>query len=1031
MELSISSRQVSRGCGIAITLFGIYGIIGSIISSSMVALYQGSYVPVSPISPILFIFLGVALIVSDLHYPAVKPYSLIISIITILMGINYLAESGGGINTGFHSTLLTLFPSVIVEKAGMMSPVSALSFIFIGISAFSLIKGYNTYGGLPATIVLAISSTFIFGYIFGSPLMHQSSFIPVSLPSAIGFILLSVGYITQAGTNFPPLSLFSGESSRAILMRYLLPVIICLVISLKFIDHLITESFQLNPAIMVSIEVLIALVIITAVVIILSATLGRRLDTINVSLVESEEKFRTLFDMAPIACSVMNTQEDLILINKYLENMTGYSSSEILGRRGDEVGLFSSDERIHLSEKLKKQGYLRDEEITVLTRLGEVRSQLASSSLVMLQGERHILSTMVDITDRRRMEDDLRKTKDQVTGIAETIPGVVFQFYAKNSGEMGLSYVSKRAFEIFGEQGDLSSFLQKLISGLVPDDREPFLASINQAIKEETRWYFEGRFVKPSGDLLYFRGVSAPVREGDELVFSGVILDITGQKETESALLESERAYRELFNNSILGIFRITAEGEFINLNPAFARMYGYDSTEDMKRELKCFGESQYLVPDEWRTIRDILARDGEIQKYECEHRRKDGSNLWVSINAKVIRNDSGDLQYVEGTVEDITKRKFAESELIRKQNELRAAYLQLAGVEEELRHQYSEIVDAQNEIEKREKKFRQLFEANIAGIVLHEIITDESGIPCDYRYLDANSAFERITGHSFADIALKTIREVKPDCDPEWIKKYGKVALTGEPIHFESYDVNKELYFDVNVYSPEKGQFATVFLDMTARKLAENAISETNAYLENLISNAFGPIMVWDNDFIITRINRSCENLLGKGADSLISKNLLDLLSADQAEALIQKINLFPDHRVRDTIELKMEHQDGTTRTVVWSMSTIMDPNKEYPVATIAQGWDVTSERELEKERVMAIEKINENIAKIAILNDGIRNPLSIMACIIDSTDDPEIMKLLNNEIQRIDQMVTNLDIEWINSEKVLNFLRRHDYGH
>ena len=78
-----------------------------------------------------------------------------------------------------------------------------------------------------------------------------------------------------------------------------------------------------------------------------------------------------------------------------------------------------------------------------------------------------------------------------------------------------------------------------------------------------------------------------------------------------------------------------------------------------------------------------------------------------------------------------------------------------------------------------------------------------------------------------------------------------------------------------------------------------------------------------------------------------------------------------------------------------------------------------------------MAIEKINENIAKIAILNDGIRNPLSIMACIIDSTDDPEIMKLLNNEIQRIDQMVTNLDIEWINSEKVLNFLRRHDYGH
>ncbi|PWR69522.1 PAS domain S-box protein [Methanospirillum stamsii] len=1028
MELSISSRQVSRGCGIAITIFGIYGIIGSIISTGMVAMYQESYIPVSPISPVLFVLLGVALMVSDYQYPAVKSYALITTIITILVGFFYFAESGGGINTGFHSALLTLFPSVIVDKAGMMSPVSALGFILIGISAFSLLKGYTTYAGLPATFVLAMSITFIFGYLLDSPLMHQSSFIPVSLPSAIGFILLSVGYITQAGTNVLPLTLFSGESSRAILMRYLLPSSIGLIIALELIDHLITDSFPLNPAIMITLQVLIALVIISAVVIILSETLGRRLDTINASLIESEEKFRTLFDMAPLAVSVMNSREQLVLVNKYLEKIIGYPLSDLLGKRSDEVGAIYPDERRHLSEKLKKQGYFKDEEITVVTSQREVRTHVVSSTYVMLEGERHILSTMVDITDRKKIEEELKRSKDQLTGIAETIPGVVFQFYAKDSGEIGLSYVSKRAYEIFGEQGDPSSFLQKLKSGMIPDDREPFTKSIKQAIKSETRWDFEGRFVKPSGDLLYFRGVSAPVRVGDELIFSGVMLDITRQKEIESDLLESERDYRELFNNSILGIFRATAEGEFINLNPALAQMYGYDSTDEMKGELTGFGESLYFVPDDWRTIRDILARDEVIQKFECEHRGKEGNNIWVSINAKVICNDSGDLQYVEGTVEDISKRKYAESELIRKQHELQEAYQQLSGVEEELRHQYFEIVDAQNEIEKREKKFRQLFEANIAGIVLHEIIIDESGVPCDYRYLDANSAFEQITGHSFADIVGKTIREVKPDCDPEWIKKYGKVALTGEPIHFESYEVNKDRYYDVNVYSPEKGQFTTVFLDITARKLAENAVQETNEYLENLISSAFNPIMVWDNDYVIARINYSCENFLGKGADSLIGKNLLDLLSADQAEALIQKIELFPDQRVRDTIELKMEHQDGSIRTVVWSMSTIMDPAKEKPIATIAQGWDVTSERKLEKERVMAIEKINENIAKLAILNDGIRNPLSIMLCLLDMIDTKEIREKIHDEIIRIDQMVTNFDIEWIKSEKVLSFLRKHE---
>ena len=1191
MGLSVSTRQVSRGCGIAVTIFGFIGIIGSIIGSDIVPLFQQSYIPVSPISPVLFVLLGVALILFEYHHPDVQIYALIVAICTILVGIVYVAESGGGIHTGFHAALFTIYPLLHAENAGMMSPVSAVCFILIGISVLSLSKGYEQYAGVPVTIALAISSTIIFGYIFGSPLLYESRIIPVSLPSALGFILLSCGCIAQAGTENLPLSFFSGNSSRAILARYLLPGFIGLIIALEFIDHLITDVFLLNPAIVTSIEVLIALIIIIAVVIILTEALGRRIDTITASLSESEEKFRTLFenagdaiflmdgpvivdcntqtlqlfrrsrediigrtpadlsppfqpdgtqsadkmseivdqamhgtsrffewthfhpdgerftveirvncirmedcphlmvisrditdrkkaeeviqtknfelqaayeemaaseeelrsnmnellerdeelreseekfrtlfDMAPWPCTVMDNNENLLLVNKVLEDIIGYPLSDILGKRSDETGVISPDERIYLSEKLKKQGSFSNEEISVITHQGEIRTHVVSSTYVMLNGERNILSTMIDITDRKKIEEDLKRSKDQLKGIAETIPGVVFQFYAKNTGETGLSYVSGRVFEIFGVEGDLSSFMQILISGLVPEDRERFLRSINQAIQEETRWEFEGRFLNQSGTLLYFRAISAPVRIGDELVFRPQIMDITRQKETESALFESEKAYRELFNNAILGIFQATAEGEFINLNPALARMYGYNSPDEMKQELREYGRSLYVVPGDYGTIRDILTRDGEIRNYECEHHRKDGSTLWVSIHAQVIRGDTGDLHYVEGTVEDITTRKRAEIELVRKKDELQAAYQQLAGMEEELKLQLAEIMKAQSEIEKREKKFRQLFEANITGIVLHEIITDESGIPCDYRYLDANSAFETVTGHSADDLIGKTIRELKPDVDPEWIEKYGRVALTGEPIHFESYEVNKELYYDVTVYSPEKGQFATVFLDITTRKQAENIIRETNEYLENLISNALNPIMVWNPDFIITQINRSCENLLGKGADSFIGKNLVSLLSADQAEVLMHKIHLSPGNRVRDTIELKMEHQDGTIRTVVWSMSTIMDLEGERPLATIAQGWDVTKERVLEEERMMAIEKINENIAQLAILNDGIRNPLSIMACVIDSIEDPDIQKKIEDEIYRIDQMVANLDKEWINSEKILNYLKKHD---
>ena len=744
---------------------------------------------------------------------------------------------------------------------------------------------------------------------------------------------------------------------------------------------------------------------------------------------ESDEKFRTLFDLAPFACTVISPDRRYVLVNKFMEKAIGFPLSDILGKRTDELGMMPPGEQARLAEKMRSQGYIRDEEVTIVTRQGEERTLLNSSTVIMLQGEPYILSTMMDITDRRRMEEELRRSNDQVTGIAETIPGVVFQFYARNSGETGLYYVSRRGPEIFGVQGDLSSLMQVLISGIVPEDRTRFLQSIDQAVKEESRWEYEGRFVKPSAELLYFRGIAAPVRSGDELVFSGVLLDITRQKEAESALVKSEQAYREIFNNSIVGIFRATVSGGFIDLNPALARMYGFDSPEEMKRYLTDFDNDLYVTPADWETIQDILARDGELRNYECEHRKKDGNHIWVSINGKQIRDDTGTLLYDEGTVEDITSRKLAETELAHKQGELQAAYELLAGSEEELKQQLFEIREAHNEIEKRERKFRQLFEANIAGIVLHEIICDESGVPYDYRYLEANSAFEQITGQHSADIIGKTIRELKPDVDPAWIEKYGRIALTGETLHFESYDINKELYYDVSVYSPGKGQFATVFLDITARKLAEDAISEKNAYLENLITNALGPIMVWDPGFIITRINESCEHLLGKSSGSIIGHPLGDLLPAHQAETLMQMFHQSPDPRIRDIIELEMMHQDGSIRTVVWSMSTIMDPDGERPLATIAQGWDVTTERILEKERIMAMERINENIAKLAILNDGIRNPLSIMACFIDLIEDPDIRTKIGDEIVRIDQMVTNLDKEWVTSDKILNYLKKHDH--
>ena len=83
---------------------------------------------------------------------------------------------------------------------------------------------------------------------------------------------------------------------------------------------------------------------------------------------------------------------------------------------------------------------------------------------------------------------------------------------------------------------------------------------------------------------------------------------------------------------------------------------------------------------------------------------------------------------------------------------------------------------------------YRDLFTEMIAGVAVHEIILDESGKPIDYRFLEVNPEFEKLTGLHAPDIVGRRAREVIPDLEPEWLERYGRVALTGVPDQFVSY---------------------------------------------------------------------------------------------------------------------------------------------------------------------------------------------------------------------------------------------------
>jgi PAS domain S-box-containing protein len=126
----------------------------------------------------------------------------------------------------------------------------------------------------------------------------------------------------------------------------------------------------------------------------------------------------------------------------------------------------------------------------------------------------------------------------------------------------------------------------------------------------------------------------------------------------------AEEKYRGIFENAVEGIFQTTVEGRFVTANPALARMFGYDSPEDLLENVSDIAEQLYVDRERREEFNLLVERDGYVSGFELQMRRKDGGTMWASASARAIRDLEGELVGYEGTVEDITERKRAERAL-------------------------------------------------------------------------------------------------------------------------------------------------------------------------------------------------------------------------------------------------------------------------------------------------------------------------------------------------------------------------------
>ena len=203
------------------------------------------------------------------------------------------------------------------------------------------------------------------------------------------------------------------------------------------------------------------------------------------------------------------------------------------------------------------------------------------------------------------------------------------------------------------------------------DDNWPIRLALRRGEEQRVEDAVFNRKDRSTFDVEY--SFSPIVKDGEVRGAVVAFEDVTDRRQAQEALRLAEAKYRLIHENAVQGIYQSTPEGAFLSINPAMARIFGYGTTAAMQEQVQNIRRDIYVDNDRRTQFQRVMNADGVISDFESEVRRRDGTTLWISENARIVTDSFGRLSYYEGTVEDITERREAQ-EILRRQNEYLAA---------------------------------------------------------------------------------------------------------------------------------------------------------------------------------------------------------------------------------------------------------------------------------------------------------------------------------------------------------------------
>jgi PAS domain S-box-containing protein len=430
---------------------------------------------------------------------------------------------------------------------------------------------------------------------------------------------------------------------------------------------------------------------------------------------------------------------------------------------------------------------------------------------------------------------------------------------------------------------------------------------------------------------------------------NGNLTEIQATGRDVTARREIEEKYQDIFENSPVGIFQSTPDGQYLNLNPALANIYGYSSPQEMKENVQDIANQIYVDPRDREQFKSVLHAQDAIEEFEMPNRRKDGSIFWSSTSARTVRDAQGNILYYEGFLRDISASKEAEEALKQSQ----ARYHDL--------FESSPISLWEEDYSLLKKRIEALQASGITDINAYlsahpEVIIELTSL---VKVTDVNRASLEIYHAKQKEDLLTSLSALFVEETLEHFQS--EIMGLMSPAARFTWEGKDRTLDDEPIMILVHGSIApgcerdwskiiVSIIDITERKKAEEALRESEARFSNAFEYApIGKGLVsLEGNFM--KVNQVLCELLGYSEEQLKTKTFQELTHPEDLEADLNHVaKLLAGELTSYQMEKRYFHKDGHIVWVLLTVSLVKDADG-HPQYFIAQVQDITERKRAEE---------------------------------------------------------------------------------